>query len=325
MRREASGQMSLADGLLAPGVGANPRLERIDGLIDWPAVEAVLAPIYAAPTGRPSYPLLVLAKAALLAQWYGLSDPEAEEALKDRLSFRRFLGVALDEATPDHSTLWRFREELARHGVSEALLAEVNRQLEDQGLVIKRGTLIDATLIAANVAPANRRKDGTPVDADARWTRRGDRALLGYKAHAAVDQGSDLIRAAVLTPANVHDSGLGAALVQGDEQAVYADKAYDGEDFRRQLKAAGIDDRLMHRARRNRPLKSWQRWMNRALAPIRAGVERPFGVLKRSYGFRRVRYWSLARNAVHLHLLAVALNLRRALALRLRSGQALAG
>jgi IS5 family transposase len=143
--RRAGDVASFAEALVVGG--GNRRLEAIAALIDWPAVERLLEPVYAAPTGRASYPVLSLFKAVLLGAWYGLGDPELEAALGDRLSFRRFAGLALDATVPDHSTLWRFRDELRRLGLSEAVFAEVNRQLEVRGLVVKAGTLVDATLV----------------------------------------------------------------------------------------------------------------------------------------------------------------------------------
>lgn len=315
MRRGRGSQLSLADGLVAPGLGSNPRLERIEALLDWPALESELVGVYAAPTGRPSYPVGLLLRALLLQAWYGLSDPAAEEAFRDRLSFRHFLGVALDQPTPDHNTLWRFREELAKRGLAERLLAAVNAQLAVQGMILRQGTLIDATLVQANVAAANRRKDGSPVDPDARWTKRGRRSLQGYKAHVAVDQGSGLVRDLDLTGADLHDSRKGGDLVQGDEAAIYADKAYDAQSFRNRIHAAGAADRVMHAARRHRRLKPWQRWMNKTLAPIRGAVERVFGTLKRSYRADRARFWNGPRNTVDLTVKVLAYNLRRALSL----------
>jgi len=313
MRRERTGQLSLADGLVAPGVGVNPRLERIEALLDWGALEAELAEVYAAPVGRPSYPVGLLLRALLLQAWHGLSDPLAEEALKDRLSFRRFLGVALDEATPDHNTIWRFREELAKRGLAERLLAQVQAQLLAKGLVLKQGTLVDATLIAANVAAKNERQDGRPVDPDARWAKRKGGSVLGYKLHVAVDEGSGLVRALAVTGANVHDSRMAAGLVQGDEGRVLADKAYDSAALRQTVRAAGAQDRILHKARRNTPLRPWQRWMNKAVSPARAAVERVFGTAKRSYGCDRARLWNGARNTVDLTVKVIGYNLRRAL------------
>jgi transposase, IS5 family len=315
MRRDLR-QASFADGLVNQRAGRNTWLDEISKLIDWSAVVKVLDRIYDSEEGRPSYPLLTYAKLLLLQQWYGLSDPGLEQAVDDRLSFRRFAGLPLDEGVPDHSAIWRFRQQLAAHGLAEALFVEINRQLDAKGLIIRRGTLIDATLLAASVKPPSA-KEGTVSarDPQAGWTRKNGRSHFGYKAHVAVDEGSEIIRTAILTSADLHDSQPAAALIQGDEQAVYGDKAYASQALRDQLAAAGIDDRVMYRAARNKPLKPWQTWFNKAVAGIRAAVERRFGIMKRHYGFRRVRYLGLSRNACQLHLLCTAINLKRALVL----------
>ena len=155
--------------------------------------ERLLGEVYAAPVGRPSYGPLVLLKCLLLQQWYRLSDPGLEEALSDRLSFRRFVGLALADPVPDHSTLSRFRSELVRRGLSDPLLAELNRQLDGKGLMVKSGTLIDASLVEAD---GRRPRQGEPVqdrsDRDATWNAMPENPLFGYKAHVAVDQGSGL-------------------------------------------------------------------------------------------------------------------------------------
>jgi IS5 family transposase len=265
-----------------------------------------------------AYPLLTYVKLLLLQQWYGLSDEGLEAAVDDRLSFRRFAGIPLAESVPDHSSIWRFREELAKRGLAEKLLAEVNRQLDAKGLILRRGTLIDATILDAAVRPPG--GDAGEVaerDPQAGWTRKNGRSRFGYKAHAAVDEGSGLVREAAMTPADVHDSVPADDLVQGDEEAVYADKAYDSEARRTGLRERGIEPRIMYRARRNRPLRPWQVAFNKAVAPVRAGVERLFATMKRAYGYRRVRYLGLARNEVQLRALCAAINLRRALVLGL--------
>jgi transposase len=194
MRREL-GQLSLADGLVAGGAGRNRQLERIASLVDWAAFERLLGEVYAAPVGRPSYGPVVLMRCTLLQQWYGLSDPGLEEALSDRLSFRRFVGLALADPVPDHSTLSRFRSELVRRGLDAALLAELNRQLDAKGLMVKTGTLIDASLVAAD---SRRPRKGERVegrsDRDASWNAMPEKPLFGYKAHVAVDRGSGLVR-----------------------------------------------------------------------------------------------------------------------------------
>ena len=233
------GQGNLVEGLTGTTVGRNATLDRIAAMIDWPALEAVLDGVYASPTGRPAYPVGVLLRALLLQAWHGLSDPAAELALADRLSFRRFLGVGLDEPTPDHSTLWRFREHLARLGLDARLFAELNRQLDGHGVILRTGSLVDATLIEANVSAKNTRADGRPVDPDARWTRRGKRSVLGYKMHVAVDEGSGLVRGMAVTDAATHDVRQGPGLVQGDEAMVTADKAYDSAAMRAAVARAG--------------------------------------------------------------------------------------
>src|ERR671919_2160094 len=222
MRREL-GQLSLADGLVEGGAGRNRQLDKIASLVDWAGFERLLGAIYAAPVGRPSYGPLVLLRCLLLQQWYRLSDPGLEEALSDRLSFRRFVGLALADPVPDHSTLSRFRSELVRRGLAEPLLAELNRQLDQRGLIVKTGTLIDASLVAAD---GRRPRQGEPLedrsDPDATWNAMPEKPLFGYKAHVAVDQSSGLVRQAILTPANVSDKTPFLDLVQGDERAVGA-------------------------------------------------------------------------------------------------------
>lgn len=315
MRREL-GQLSLADVLVEGAAGRNGQLDRITALVDWSGFEGLLGEVYAAPVGRPSYGPVVLLRCLLLQQWYRLSDPALEEALSDRLSFRRFVGLALADPVPDHSTLSRFRSELARRGLAEPLLAELNRQLDARGLMVKTGTLIDASLVAAD---GRRPRKDEPVegrsDADASWNAMPEKPLFGYKAHVAVDQGSGLVRQAILTPAHVSDKTPFLDLVQGDEQAVYADKGYHGWWYRQELSRRGIADGIMRSAARRVRLSAADHARNRALGPIRASVERSFATLKRWYGYRRVRYRSLVRNTLQLQLLALAMNLRRALVL----------
>lgn len=312
-------QLGFAEAFMASGLGANRRLDRVSQLVEWAPFERLLEALRPGEAGRPPYPALSMFKGLLLQQWYGLSDPGLEEALLDRLSFRRFCGFALDQATPDETTICRFRQALSAAGLGVRLLEELNRQLDTKGLIVRTGTLIDATIVQAQVrAPGIGAGSGakSSADPDADWTRKGGRSYFGYKAHMAVDQGSGLIRRAILTPARVNESEVADDLVCGDEAAVYADKAYENKHRRRRLKARGIKDRIMHRSHKNQPgLPAKQRLRNRLIARLRAPVEAIFGTMKRSYHYRRVRYFSLARNATQLHLLCVAINLRRALSL----------
>ena len=153
MSRRNFSQPSLADAFVKAYSRPGGFLEDIAKTFEWRAFDVLMRPLHSSSDGAPAYPPLTMFKIVLLQQWYGLSDPAAEEAVRDRLSFRRFCGVPLDEETPDHSSIWRFRQRLAKLGLDEKLLAEVNRQLDARGLIVKRGTLVDATIIAAAVKP----------------------------------------------------------------------------------------------------------------------------------------------------------------------------
>ncbi len=315
MHRTVSGG-SFVEALLPERLGRNAKLERLDAVVDWTPLAEVVAGIHAAPAGRPSYPPLVMVNVLVLQQWYGASDEAMEEARWDRVSFKRFVGLGLEDDAPDHSTISRFRTAVTERGLAGRLLQAVNRQWEARRLLVKQGTLIDATLVAAQARrPSMRERPGarSATDPEAGWTRTGGRAHFGYKAHLGVDAGSGLIRAAVLTPANVNETEVADGLVSGDEAAVYADKAYESKARRQRLRAQGINDRIMHRSHKHQAqLPYWQRRRNALIARARAPVERVFGTLKRSYGYRRVRYLGLERNATEFFFKCLAYNLRRA-------------
>ena len=338
MAERSLGQLSLADSLVA-GVGRNETLERLGEMIDWAAIARLLSAVHGSRYGAPGYPAVAMFKALLLQQWHGLSDPGLEAALEDRLSFRRFCGFALDAQTPDHVTIHRFRETLRQHGLADRVFEDINRQIDGHGLILRQGTLIDASLIEAAVkrpkppaepataeqtagpskpsgaADAGERPPSklvkNPLDSDAAWAKKGGRRYFGYKVHVGVDQGSAIIRRQVITPANVNDTEPADLLICGDEAALYADQAYTSARRRAELRARGIKDRMMHRANKHHPLTPRQVQHNTAIGRRRAPVEQVFAKLKRIYGWSRVRYRGLARNAVHLALACTALNLKR--------------
>ena len=172
----------LMDAWLPERVGRNARLERLTDLIDWAPLEALVADLHAAPVGRPSYPPLLMVKVLLLQQWYQASDPAMEEALWERLSFRRFVGLGLQDDAPDHSTISRFRTRLTATGLAEPLFAAVARQLAGQGLLVKHGTLLDATVVEAQVRRPRGGDAARPKDPDAAWARRGPPGALRLQA-----------------------------------------------------------------------------------------------------------------------------------------------
>lgn len=312
------GQLGFADGWASAKLGRNASLERLLSEVCWERFEALLAPLRAEGPGRPPFDPLMMVKALLLQQCYGLSDAELEEAINDRVSFRRFLGLSLDAASPDHTTLCRFRNRLVEAGISETLFAEFERQLQVRGLVLKQGTMIDASLVETRFRPGSSKGDREPVDRDAAVTaRKGKRGThYGYKVHVGVDQGSRLIRRLTLTPANINDTVPADELVCGDEQAVYADKAYAKRTRRQWLRSLGIKPRIMHKSwGGGPPLTAWQQRHNQLIAPLRAEVEGVFATLKRWMGLDRVRYRGLPKNQSHAFLVALAYNMTRSLKL----------
>jgi transposase, IS5 family len=314
-------QLSLSEALIAPQVGRNDVLERISDQVKWYRFEKLLARLKPENAGRPPFDPLVMFKALLLQQWYRLSDAELEEALNDRLSFRRFLGLSLEDAAPDHTTICRFRNRLVEAQLTEKLFGEFERQLESRGLLLKRGSMIDATLVETAHRPPGKTSAGEtvpPVDPDAALTaRKGQRGThYGYKAHAGVDLGTLLIRRTILTPANVNETVVADDLVCRDEAAVYADKAYAKRERRRWLRELGIKDRIMHKTwGGGPPLRASEKRHNTLIAAVRASIEGVIATLKRWMGFDRVRYVGLVKNNAHLHLVALAYNMRRALKL----------
>ena len=311
-------QLGFGDGWISPKVGQNATLERLASEVKWYRFEKLLARLKPQGAGRPPYEPLLMLKALLLQQWYALSDADLEEAINDRVSFRKFLGLSLEGPSPDHTTLCRFRLRLVEEGLSEKLFAEFEKQLQARGLLLKRGTMIDASLVETPHRPGSADGEREPVDPDAALTaRKGERGThYGYKMHAGVDQHSRLIRRIKLTPANVNDTVPADALVCGDERAVYADKAYAKRARRVWLAGLGIKPRIMHKSwGGGPPLSSRQRRHNALIAGVRAEVEGVFATLKRWFGFRSVRYRGLARNQSHIQLLALAYNMKRTLKL----------
>jgi IS5 family transposase len=308
------GQLSLADGL----VSVEPTVfDEIALKLDWQPIRSLLGPRSGSGRGQASYPAELLLRCLLLGVWHGLGDPALEAQMRDRLSFRRFAGLSLDDTTPDHSTLWRFREELKANGLIDRLFEEVNRQLEAQGLIVKQGTLVDATFLQARARPPVRLRDGRhgpprpSADRDARWGRKGGKSVFGYKMHIGVDQTHTLIRKVEVTQASTTDTEPADTLISGDEKAVYADQAYSTHARTRRLREAGIKDHIACRPNKHHPeLTARQKQRNRMIARVRAAVERPFAVMKARYAMARLRFFDMARNRTHCLLAACAYNLR---------------
>lgn len=311
MAVKRTGQLGFVDGLVGMTASSTAQ-DRLSGLVKWYRFERLLAPMRDNGPGRAAWPPLVLFKALILQSLYGLSDRELEEALADRLSFRRFCGLSLEEGVPDHTVLCRFRNELSAGGHVDRLFGELDRQLEKAGLIVKRGTMLDATLIASVSA---RPGDGRPAaDEDARFAKRQGKggSVYGYKAHVGVDEGSGLIRAVITTPANVNDTTPADRLVRGDERAVWADAAYHTHAREAALKARGVKARLARRPNKHHPeLPARLKRYNRLIARRRAAVETTFATWKNRMRLTRIRYIGLLKAAAQVTLAAIAFNMRR--------------
>lgn len=297
-------------------MGSNARLDAIAAVIDWAPVEALAAAAHPKGGGRPPYASGSMLRALFLQMLYGLSDPGLEEALVDRVSFRRFCGFGPEAATPDHSTIFRFRVAAAGLGVMQACFDEVLRQLDARGLVLRRGTLVDATILAAaSRRPGIKAGAGAGVSREpgAAWVCKNGRSYFGYRLHVGADQGSNLIRKVRLTPANVGESPVANSLICGDEGAVYADKGYENKARRKRLLAQGIKDRICHRSHKNQAaLPFWQARRNRGIARRRAPVEQVFGCAKQGFGYLRARSCDFMTNLGQALCFATVFNLRRA-------------
>jgi len=311
MAVKQTGQLSLAEALLSGRSSVSP-LDRLAGLVKWPAFDQLLAPLRDGGPGRPAWPPLVLFKALLLQSLYGLSDRELEEALCDRLSFRRFVGLSLEETIPDFTVLNRFRNLLIEVDLLEKLFGELDRQLEEAGVILKRGTMLDATLIEAVAAPPSGERPSHDPDARFGGAKGKGGFTFGYKAHVGVDQGSGLIRSVITTPANVNDTVPADELIRGDERAVWADAAYDTHRRRARLKAEGKKPRIVRRPNKHHPkLPPRLQRYNRLIARGRAAVETTFATLKNRMRLKAIRYIGLAKAEGQVLLAAIAFNLRR--------------
>lgn len=315
-------QTSLSDALVKHHVA----LEELDGihqLIDWREIEQQMSGIHAKKQGEQAWPPLLMFKALLLQSWYGLSDPGLEKQLARDLMFRRFINLGLSEGVPDHSTIWRFRNTLAKQGLLDTLLSGVNRQLSAKGLYIKTGevSIVDATVIEAKQSRPRKGKGGANTqDSEAGYSVKvaanGKTAsTYGYKAHVNVDE-DGFIKAIAYTPGNEHDSHSLEKLLTGAEEQAYADKAYASAEHDRLLAKRNTGNRILHKAKRNQPLNEQQKHLNRQWSSVRSTVERVFGVLKQHYGIGKARYLGLHRNQTRFMLAAVAYNIKRGMAVQ---------
>lgn len=265
--------------------------------------------------GAPHWPIVTMLKVLFLQKCFGLSDPMAEEMLRDRISFRRFVGLSFDDKTPDHSTISTFRTRLRQHGHATTLFDKTLEILRAKGLVLNNGTIIDATIIEAPLG-GKRADDTRSADPAASKTVKGGRCHHGYRAHIATDR-RGLITDYVFDTASVSEHEHFDHLARNETKAVFADSGCRSAARVRALQQRGVVAGLCHRrVRGQKELTPQQKRLNRLIAPIRAFVEHPFAWIKPRLNNRRCRYRGLTRNAVDFALSAMAYNFCRALQLQ---------
>jgi IS5 family transposase len=271
-------------------------LATMDEIVPWRELCAVIEPHYPKlGNGRPPVGLQRMLRMYFVQHWFNLADEACEEALLDSAALRRFVGIDLGrERVPDGTTLLRFRRLLESHKLGEQLFATVGQVLQARGLKVGAGTIVDATIIGA---PSSTKNADKARDPEMHQTRKGQQWYFGMKMHIGVDSRTGLVHSAVVTAANVHDKHPLPDLLHGNEQRVYGDSAYASQKDLIESKAPQAKDFTNQRVRRGGAVDEAVRSKNRNKSKVRARVEHVFAVVKRLWGFAKVRYRGLAKNA----------------------------
>lgn len=285
-------------------------LAEMAAIVPWAKLEALIEPYYpkvGPQGGRRPFPLGVMLRIYCLQQWYNLSDPGAEEALYDIQSMRAFAGLELGrDAIPDETTILNFRHLLERHALTKAIFETVRDHLEAKGELLRGGTIVDATLIAASPSTKNNERKRDPEMSS---SKKGNQWYFGMKVHVGVDAKSGLVHTAGATTGKVHDAKVMDNLIREDDTAVYGDKGYASEEKKAAAQAAGVLWAVKEKAKPGRDLTQRQRAQNRRFGKVRAKVEHIFRVLKCQFGYRRVRYRGIAKNGAQVFALLALANL----------------
>jgi len=284
-------------------------LDEMNRIIPWCDLCKVIKPFYPKPkgAGRPPVGLERMLRIHFLQHWFNLSDPALEEALYDSRAMRRFVGIDLGrEPAPDETTICKFRHLLEAHNLGDQLFVLINDYLQENGMKVNTGTIVDATIIDAPSSTKNKDKARDP---EMHQTKKGNQWYFGMKAHIGVDSQTKLIHSVAATAANVHDSQLLGDLLHGGETRVWGDSAYTGQGEAIREQAPGAKDFTHQKGSRNHPLSDADKAKNKTKSKVRAKVEHPFLVLKQIFGFTKVRYRGLDKNATRLFVACGLVNL----------------
>ena len=297
-------------------------LKKIDALVNWSALVNIVKVIDKSNTpkgGRKPLPFEWKLKMLFLQYAFNLGDEELEDQLIDRLSFQQFVGIGLSHEIPDFTTLWYFKEALVKHKLMDRIFSSINSQLELEGLILKKGTIADATIIESDTRPLSKQKrktleknPSTQIDTQAKSTEKNGKQYFGYKGHIGVDVESKLIRKRKFTPANVHDSQAMEEVLSGDEKSIWADKAYPNNKHKRIARKMGIYYGILDKKRRGGKLSDKQQKRNRQKSSVRAAVEHPFAFMRKKLKMGLASAKNQARNALRFDMNCILYNVLRA-------------
>ena len=290
-------------------------LEEMEQVVPWARLIGLIEPHYpSGRRGRPPIGIERMLRIYFLQQWYGLSDEGVEDAIYDIQSMRLFAGIDLGvDAVPDATTLLGFRHLLEAHDLTKAILVEINAMLGEKRLLMKEGTIVDATIIGAASSTKNKAKERDP---EMHQTKKGNQYYFGMKAHIGADMKSGLVHTVVTTAANVADITQTHKLLHGEESVAFTDAGYIGVEKRPEIVEAHAKVEFIVAAKRSKikalpegPLKTAKLALEKVKAQVRAFVEHPFHIIKNLFTHRKARYRGLAKNEAQLHTLFALGNL----------------
>jgi IS5 family transposase len=290
-------------------------LDEMEATVPWDVSLALISPVYHRPSakcGRPPFPLEVMLRIHLLQQWFTLSDPLMEEMLIDTPCFRRFAGIDMvEDRIPDETTILNFRHLLEENRIAEQILERVNQSLREKGVMLKEGTILDATIINAPSSTKNKKGERDP---EMHSVAKGNQWFFGMRCHIGVDAASGLVHSVVSTAANVHELNTAADRVHGEERVIYGDSGHIGIEKREAFKDCDAEMRIAMKPGQRRVLPDTPEGrlldlMEAAKSHVRAKVEHPFRIIKCQFGFRKVFYRGIRKNNLKLTMLFALANL----------------
>lgn len=298
------------------------KLEKINSLVDWDSILILVSKVDKSKTskgGSPHKDLLTKVKMVFLQHLYNLSDPELEDQVNDRLSFQRFAGIDFNTTVPDFTTIWRFKEALIREELETDLFNLILSFIEKKGLVLKKGTSVDATIIESSNKPLSNtkrkeleEKPSSQIDTDASSTAKRGKKFFGYKGHIGTDVGSGIVRKRDFSTARPHDSKHIDTVLSGDEKAIFADSAYGSKERKQKARKEGVYYGILDKATRSKPLSSSQKKRNKKKSKIRCKVEHPFAFMKTKLNWNNATAKNIKRNSLKFDFNCMLYNIFRA-------------